>query len=133
MPDHRLELLGRGASGIVEVDLVMEALVGEILDIALLLGEIAHGFDGRRLAVIRPDMQALNAQSLLNIEQLHHREIPLLLGGGLRDGPFKLLARHELGHADGGYPVEVLLARIIHAQNAVLPPKTLKRRHDEAK
>lgn len=73
MPDHRLELLGRGAAGVVEVDLVMEALFAEILDITLLLSERAHRLDGNRLVIIRPDMQALDAKSFLYSEQLHHR------------------------------------------------------------
>ena len=103
---------------------MVHALVRKILNVTALLGESSHRLDGRRLVIIGAHVQALNAQPLLNGEQLHPGKVALLLGSRLFNGPLELTARHKIRHANGRDPVEVLLAHVVHAKYTVLPPKS---------
>ena len=61
MANHGLELLRRALARVGEVDLVMKASASEVGRIALLGCACVHGVYGRRLAVVRPGVHALNA------------------------------------------------------------------------
>ena len=78
----------------------MQTGFGEVGGVALFRRECAHGVYGRRLAVVRPGVHALNAKALVDPQQLDRREVQLLLGGGFRDGPVKVLASDEIGQTD---------------------------------
>lgn len=62
----------------------MQAGLGEVGGVALFRRECAHGVYGRRLAVVRPGVHALNAKSLVDPQQLDRREIQLLFSSSPR-------------------------------------------------
>lgn len=100
MTDHGFELLRRALARIGEVNLVMEAGFGEVGGVALFRDKCAHGVYGRRLAVVRPGVHALNAQALVDPQQLDCREVQLLFGSSFRNSPVEVLASDEIGQAD---------------------------------
>lgn len=78
MANHGLELLRRVLARVGEVNLVTEAEFGEVGRISPFRRKCTHGIYGRRLAVIRPGVHALNAKALIDPQQLDSREVQLL-------------------------------------------------------
>ena len=97
MANHGLELLRSALARVREVNLVVEASAVEVGSVALLGRECAHGVYSRRLVVVRPGVHALNAQALVNPQQLDCREVQFLFGGSLRNGPVEVIASDEIG------------------------------------
>ena len=97
--------------------------------ISLALGIFHHRLDRRRLVVIRADVHALYAETLLVAEELHLREIHLLLSGRFSDGPLKIFLRDEIREPDHRNETESVFIGIIYL-TILSPPQAFERRDD---
>ena len=70
MTDHGPELLRSDLSGVAEVYLMMQPRVGNVGDKTLAFYEIMHLPHRRGFIVVRADMHALDAQSLVICKEL---------------------------------------------------------------
>ena len=90
-----------------------------------------HGLDGGGLIVVATNVQALHAQSFLYRQVLSYRAINFLFLCRFLNRSAAILARDKVRQPDNGNPAKSLLACVISAFNAVLPPESLEWRYDE--
>ena len=120
MPDYRLQLFRGNLPGITQVDFMVAAFISNVQRIALFLHELMHRFHGLRLIIIRADVHALNAQSLVNGQKLHLREVRFFLASSFLDCPVKVCPGHKIWQPDDGDKAEILFVGIVNALNPVL-------------
>ena len=130
MADHGLQLFRRDLSGVTQINLMVQSLIGDIQRIALLLHISMHPLHCGWLVVVGTDMQALHTQTLVIGEEFHLGKVRLLFPSGFFHRPVEVRLRHKIRQADDGDPAEGFLVRIVDPRDAVLPPEALQRRDD---
>ena len=118
--DDRLQLICRRFSRVTKIDLVMPADIINGNLVSLASGILHHLFYRCRFVVIRADVHALYAQSLIVREELHLREIHLLLTGRFADGPVNIFLHDEIGQPNHRDETESFFIGIIYL--AILSP-----------
>ena len=82
MPHYRLQLFRCGFSWVGEVDFVVEAGGGEVVDVAGGGDEVVHKFHGFRLLIVSADVHYLYTETFVDGEKLGSRTVNLFLFGG---------------------------------------------------
>ena len=126
--DDGLPLLRWGLPGVGKVNFMVQALIRQVVFVAVLLQILVHQGHRRRLAIVGAQVHELDAEALVDGEKFRRRAVQLFLPRRLFPGPLEVGLGDEIGQTDDREPVEAGLAGVIDAVDALLPPKALQRR-----
>ena len=127
MSDHGFSLFRSYFSGITQIDLMMQPLIGDVQGISLAFHKLMHHGDRSRFIIIGPDVHALDTQALVIGQKFHFGEINLFPGGSFPYSPVKIILRHKIRQADDRDPFEIVFAGKIYTDNIILPPEAFQR------
>lgn len=102
----------------------------DIYFVAILLCKVIHHRYSSRFIIIRADVHTLNARAFVIRKEFHLREICLLFLRCFGNSSVKINLCHKIRKTDYRDKMKLFFVSVINTFYAVLPPKSLQRRHD---